>query len=342
MSSDSPIKVSVAMITYNHEEFIAKALDSVLMQRTNFDYEIVIGEDCSTDNTRNIIIDYQKRHPDKFRLLLNEKNLGMHRNAAQVHHACKGEYIALLEGDDYWTSPHKLQKQVDFLESHPECAICFHNVTEVYKDGSRESHSFHNNQKAFSTVEDLLPGNFIPTPSTMFRNGLVTELPEWWFSLQMGDWPLHILNARHGKIGYINEVMAVHLNHPAGVWFRMTESWLERNKASIVVYDHLYTHLEAKYRPIIARLLHELCLRIAREYENMGELTSARSYAMRSFTKHFLVSRKSYKILLRLYVPILYKLLRSLKRATYLIMKKIYDILARLSAKIQTSFGIYH
>jgi hypothetical protein len=134
--------------------------------------------------------------------------------------------------------------------------------------------------------------------------------------------------------------MAVHLNHPAGAWFKMTQSWIERNKASIVVYDHLYTHLEAKYRPIIARVLHELCLKIAREYENMGELTSARSYAVKSFTKHFLVSRKLFKILLRLYVPILYKLLRSLKRATYFIIKKIYGILARFSGKIQTSLDI--
>jgi glycosyltransferase involved in cell wall biosynthesis len=117
----SPIKVSVAMITYNHERYIAKALDNVLSQSTNFDYEVIIGEDFSTDNTRSIIIDYQKRYPDKFQLLLNDKNIGMHKNTAQVLRACRGQYVALLEGDDYWTSTHKLQLQVDFLDRHPEC-----------------------------------------------------------------------------------------------------------------------------------------------------------------------------------------------------------------------------
>ena len=106
------MKVSIAMVTYNHEKFIAKALDSVLMQRTDFDYEIVIGEDCSSDNTRNIVIEYKRRYPDNIVLFLNEKNLGMYGNCSQVFQACQGEYIAVLEGDDYWTSPDKLQKQV--------------------------------------------------------------------------------------------------------------------------------------------------------------------------------------------------------------------------------------
>lgn len=109
------MKVSVLMITYNHEKFIAQAIDSILMQQVNFDYEIVIGEDCSTDGTRAIVIQYQKEYPDKIRLLLPEENLGMHKNFVQTFRACQGEYIALLEGDDYWTSPRKLQKQVDFF-----------------------------------------------------------------------------------------------------------------------------------------------------------------------------------------------------------------------------------
>jgi glycosyltransferase involved in cell wall biosynthesis len=321
MLSDSQMKVSVTMITYNHAEFISKAIDSVLMQRTNFDYEIVIGEDCSTDNTRNILIDFQKRYPDKFRLLLNEKNLGGHRNSAQTLQACKGQYIALLEGDDYWTSPQKLQKQVDFLDSHPECSICFHNVTEFYKEGNREPHSFfRNNQKEFFTVEDLLLRNFIPTCSTMFRRGLFVEFPDWYYLLKMGDWPLHILNALHGKIGYINEIMAVHVIHPGGAWFTMIQNWEERIKANIDFYDNIYAYLEPKYKRIIDRILHNLCLEVSERYADMADLAKAKTYAIRCFTNHFLISRNLIKILLRLYVPILYKILRSLKRTTYLII----------------------
>ncbi len=310
------MKVSVLMVTYNQEELIAKAIDSILMQRTGFDYEIVIGEDCSTDNTRNIIIGFEKKFPDRFRLLLNEKNLGGHRNFAQTLQACKGKYVAILEGDDYWTSPEKLQRQAEFLDNHPECAICFHNVAEFYKDGNRESHNFFDHvQKEFFTVEDLLPGNFIPTPSTMFRRGLFPELPDWYYSVKMGDWPLHILNALHGKIGYINEVMAVHLNHQGGLWFRT--DWLERNEASIEVYDHLYTYLGGKYRRIVRRSVHNQYLMIAEKYENMGQLANASCYAIKSFTKNFLISKRLLMIWLRLYLPILYKLLRSVKRMTY-------------------------
>ena len=312
------MKVSVLMITYNHEEFIAKAIDSVLMQRTNFDFEIVIGEDCSTDDTRNIVVSYQKKYSDKCRPLLNKTNVGMHRNFVQTLQACKGDYVAILEGDDYWTSVNKLQRQVEFLDNHPECAICFHNVTEFYKDGDRESHNFFGYvQKEFFTVEDLLSGNFIPTPSTMFRRGLFVEFPDWYYSLKMGDWPLHILNALHGKIGYVNEVMAVHLNHEEGVWFR--KDWLEQNTESIEVYDHLYTYLEFKYRRIIRRSLHNQHLMIAEEYEHIGQLANARSYAKKSFTKHFSISLRLARVLLRLYLPMLYKFLRFIRRTTCLI-----------------------
>ena len=328
MLCDLKMKVSVAMITYNHEEFIAKALDSVLMQETNFDYEIVVGEDCSTDNTRNILIGYQERYPDKFRLFLNEKNLGAHRNFVQVHQACQGKYIALLEGDDYWTSPQKLQKQADFLDIHPECAICFHNARIIHTppnvlpliSGNRDYCS--PNQKEFSTVEDLLEKDFIPTCSTMFRRGLFGDFPDWIYPLKMGDWPLHILNALHGNIGYINEVMGVYVINSGGVWTRMRLNWEEHDKAMIEFYDALSIHLEFKYKKIIDRKLSNLCLHLAEKYEDKGDLEKAKAFTTRGFTKHFLISRRLIKILLRLYIPILYKLLRSLKRTTYLIMGK--------------------
>ena len=124
----SKMKVSVCIITYNHARFIGQALESALMQKTNFDYEIVIGEDCSTDNTGLICKKYAEMYPDKIRLLQNDKNLGVIENFKRTLYACKGEYVALLEGDDYWTDELKLQKQVDFLESNRDYAIVFHNA----------------------------------------------------------------------------------------------------------------------------------------------------------------------------------------------------------------------
>ncbi len=99
------------------------------MQKCDFDFDIVVGEDCSTDNTRTILLEYQKKYPSKFRLLLHEKNIGAMNNQMETLSACKGKYIALCEGDDYWTDPLKLQKQVDFLESHEDYNGVFHKVS---------------------------------------------------------------------------------------------------------------------------------------------------------------------------------------------------------------------
>src|SRR5213593_3247277 len=124
------MKVSVVMTTYNHEKFIARAIDGVLMQQTDFAYEIIIGEDCSSDKTRSIVIDFHKKHLDKIHLILPAENLGNDGNSILVQglQAAHGEYVALLDGDDYWTSASKLQKQVKFLEDHHQCSICFHNA----------------------------------------------------------------------------------------------------------------------------------------------------------------------------------------------------------------------
>jgi len=122
--------VSVCMITYNHENFIKDAIEGILMQKTSFPIELIIGEDCSTDNTRKIVKDYEEKYPEIIFAQYSEKNLGMINNFLNVLQAARGKYIALCEGDDYWTDPLKLQKQVDFLEANPEYVICA-NRTKV-------------------------------------------------------------------------------------------------------------------------------------------------------------------------------------------------------------------
>lgn len=119
-------KISIMVITYNHENYIAKALESILMQETIYAYEVIIGEDCSTDHTMDVIMKYQKRFGKKMHLLTRQKNVGMMRNVLECLNYCKGEYIAFLEGDDYWTDPHKLQTQVDYMEKHNACILTSH------------------------------------------------------------------------------------------------------------------------------------------------------------------------------------------------------------------------
>jgi glycosyltransferase involved in cell wall biosynthesis len=160
-------KVSVSLLAYNHGSFIAQALDSILSQQVNFDYEIVIGEDCSQDNTREIVLSYQKNNPDKIRIFLSKKPLNDRKsgrlNLVRNLKACRGEYVALLDGDDYWSSPFKLQKQVDFLDSHPKYAICFHDAIRMYENGSQQSWLYPGGKKEVYSLADLAAGNFIPT-----------------------------------------------------------------------------------------------------------------------------------------------------------------------------------
>ena len=205
------MKLSVCMITFNQEKYIAQAIDSVLMQDVDFEYEIVIGDDCSADGTIDILRAYQQRFPEKIKLLLNKKNLGVTENFAQTLKACSGEYVALLEGDDYWTSSSKLRKQVDFLDLHPDYITCFHSTRLVDRAGKvkllipRAEH-----KKPTSGLIDLIrDDSFMATCSIVFRNKAFDYFPDVFYVWKSGcDWPLNVLNAEHGPIGFIDEVMS--------------------------------------------------------------------------------------------------------------------------------------
>lgn len=281
------MKVSILMTTYNHENFITKAIDSVLMQETTFEYQIVIGEDCSTDNTRNILLSYQERFPGKFKLLLHDRNLGGLENGRQVLHACTGEYIASLDGDDYWTSPVKLQKQADYLDDHPECSSCFHDVLIIHEDGSKEPIHYRQSQKEFSTVEDLLLDNFIPTSAIMFRKCQFGKIPDWFGTLKIADWPIHILNAHHGKIKYFNDVMGVYVVHLGGVW--STKDSKIHAKIIIEMFEALSINLDGKYAGAINRILRWRCFVLSEQYENAGDSDNAGKYVAKSLLRHLSV-----------------------------------------------------
>ncbi|MCK4882472.1 MAG: glycosyltransferase [Candidatus Omnitrophica bacterium] len=256
MNETSPKpKVSVKVVTYNHEAYIAKAIESVLMQKVNFDYEIVIGEDCSTDNTRQIVVDYQRRYPQKIRLLLHEKNMGSRYNNREVHKACRGEYVAILDGDDYWTSPDKLQKQVDFLDSHPGYSACFHNAQRIYENGRENCLYVRKKIKTPFTLEDLLEGYPFPTCSSVYRNTRSGEFPPEFDKIPFGDWPLHVLNAESGDLYYIDEVMSVYRVHEGGMWSvggkHCYDLFIKQARWNIIFYEAVNKHLGYKYDKLI-------------------------------------------------------------------------------------------
>lgn len=320
------MKVSVSLITYNHEEYISQSVESVLMQEVNFDYEIVIGEDCSTDRTRDILLELQSKHPDKIRLLLPEENLGLIKNFATTIQACKGQYIAMLDGDDYWTSPHKLQKQVDFLESHPECVTCFHNVTRYYEDKSKAPTLFCSpNQKEFSTLEDLFKFNFMPSSAVMFRRGLVGELPEWYYGLKMEDWPLHILNALHGKIGYINEVMGAYRIHHQSIW--SSKDTLHHLHGQLQALEHIKAHLGPKYEHLSRACISTNYLTLALVHTDRGEIAQAKKALHKSISEYpfnLCLRWQDFLVMMgRVHLPPLYKALKSPWVSTLLSQKKV-------------------
>lgn len=157
--------VSVWVITFNQEAYLENTLNGILMQKVNFNYEIVIGEDCSTDNTKEICINFQKKYPEKIKLILNEKNIGMISNFIQTAKACKGKYVAFCEGDDYWVDPLKLQTQVDFLEANPEYGmVC---TDYGYLENENIINSFLRYRKNIKIDYDISFDHFILYPYTI-------------------------------------------------------------------------------------------------------------------------------------------------------------------------------
>jgi glycosyltransferase involved in cell wall biosynthesis len=307
------MKVSVSIITYNHEKFIRETLDSVLMQDVNFEYEIVIGEDCSLDNTRKILQEYHNRYPGKIRLLLSGNNQGLVRNFMQTCRSCKGEYIATLDGDDYWTSSQKLQKQVDFLDRHTDYSICFHPVTMMFENSNKPSSIFPQINGETYTLEDLLYSNFIPTSSVMFRNGIFGEFPDWYQTFKtMEDWPLYALIAQHGKIGFLKEVMGVYRFHSKSTWSLQDE--VVTCQEEIKFYDYVKENLGNKYNNIILSMLDKRYFKLAELYENKNEYDYAKKYINKCMFINPIYSdvkiMNKMKMIFRLYFPELYRFMK--------------------------------
>jgi len=219
MTEDENIMVSVCMITYNHENYISQAIEGVLMQKSAFPVELIIGEDYSTDNTKKICLEYKEKYPEKIKLLLPETNFGMMQNFIKTLNACTGKYIALCEGDDYWTDPYKLQKQVDFLESNPDYIICFTNVETVKDDQIVIKENIKKRtQTVFNYIDMPI---YAPTLTIMFRNIHLKEMPN--INVYGGDTFLMIYLSQYGKTKFINDVTGCYRVHDTGVWSNLNQ-----------------------------------------------------------------------------------------------------------------------
>lgn len=217
--------VSVVMLAYRHERYIAQAIESVLGQKTDFNVELIIGEDASPDATLKICQHYERLYPDRVTVISTGENVscGQNGNFYRTCLRCRGKYVAMCDGDDYWADPFKLQKQVDFMESNPDCTICFHPVVVHWEDGSRPDSEYPTNSGRFlsqaPTQRELLQVNYIQTNSVMYRWNPDGRLFDDFPRREMpGDWKLNLLHAQHGRIGFLPDAMAVYRRHSGGLW----------------------------------------------------------------------------------------------------------------------------
>ncbi|MEI6696949.1 MAG: glycosyltransferase [Bacteroidota bacterium] len=235
--------LSVCLITYNHVKYIREAIEGVLMQKVNFSWEFIIADDCSTDGTREIVLEYKKKYPKFIKLILQDKNVGPAKNWIDLITYPKSKYVAYFEGDDYWIDPLKLQKQVDFLEEHPDYSICFHKV-KILKLGRLKKDNITKVPSETTTIEDLAKyGNYIHTISSIFKNKNYYNLGQFC----VGDYPLHLINAQTGKIKYINKTMAVYRIHDNGIWSNKTQNEKMKNWLGLLSSLIPIMHYEVKH-----------------------------------------------------------------------------------------------
>lgn len=209
--------LSVCIRTHNQERFIREALDSVLRQKTTFAFEVIVSDDASSDGTVAILQEYAGRYPCVVRLLLSETNLGGPNNLKRVIEASQAKYITCLDGDDFYTDTYKLQKQVDFLEAHPEYAACFHNTwmvdTQSNKQGLFNRPDFHAVHDAREFIRERW---FVPIHSAVLRREYV-EFPEWYDKVMNDDYVVHLSVAKHGAYYYMPDAMVAYRRHEQNI-----------------------------------------------------------------------------------------------------------------------------
>ena len=251
------VMVSICCVTYNHEKYIAEAIESFLMQDTNFDYEILIHDDASTDKTAEIIKEYQNRYPNIIKPICqveNQYSKGVKVSQLNRERA-KGKYIALCEGDDYWTDKTKLQKQVDFMEKNNEFSLCVHAGEKVNNKGKRiYPMRPYQSDRVCTTSEVILGGgDMFPTNSMFFKKQHTETMPKFYSISPVGDYPLVIYLSLVGKVYYFDKIMSAYRVGVAGSWNNRVSSNVDK------ATEHYYS---------MKKVMHELNLYTNKIYEN--------------------------------------------------------------------------
>ena len=255
-SKDQPL-VSVWMITYNHEPFVAQAIQGVLMQQCNFSFELVIGEDCSTDKTWSICHDYAKANPN-INLLTNTSNLGSSANAYRTFQSCRGKYIALCEGDDYWIDPLKLQKQVKLLEDNSECSMCVAK-TKMIEDEQQIKILGCGDKRKYEFL-DILHGPYFHTSTYLIRKEYLDIFHKADPALKKGDTSYRYFLSDLGPFILLDEVVSVYRITKKGVWTSLSDR--DKLISHINLHNAYYRKFKRKYRSNFSSILIRECFEL--------------------------------------------------------------------------------
>lgn len=246
-TNDQQYRLTVLLVTYNHEKYIHQALQSLLGQMIDGPIELIVADDGSSDNTIDIIKGYEgKDSRFHFKYLDNTSNLGITRNYQRSFAACTGEYVAIIEGDDYWITPDKLRLQIDFLQYHWECNLCSANYFVFEEDNGRFSarttiEDGYMLISARELITDNLAGNF---STCLYRRSALDSLPPALFEIVSYDWIVNICVARNSLIGFLKKPMSVYRLHMAGVWTQTPHiKKIQTQLDHIPAYDKLTEHL---------------------------------------------------------------------------------------------------
>lgn len=312
------VMVSICCITYNHAKYIRQALDGFLMQKTNFKYEILIHDDASTDETADIIREYENKYPDIIKPIyqtVNQYSQGI-KLSKYNYERVKGKYIAECEGDDYWCDENKLQKQVDYMEKNPECSFCFHNAYILdnkkgkYKKFISKNRKFYKKSNTY-TMGELELLQFIPTASFLYRSENFKKMPDWFYEYNISDLPLKLIMTSFGYAYYVDEIMSVYrTNIGASATDTIKNDRIKNlqhweNVKNIINDIDSYTNRKYSKELDISRKY--IDINILKAQERYKEIIKNKSY------RRLLTYKENIKIVIKIVSPKLYTYLKKIK-----------------------------
>ena len=255
MNKLDEVKVSISVIAYNQEKYIKKCLESILMQKTNFKFEILIHDDASTDNTAKIIKEYEMKYSDIIKPIYqteNQYSKGVKISVTFNYPRAQGKYFASCEGDDFWDDEYKLQKQYDYMERNPECSMCVHAAYIVSEGGERTDLLFRPyNKNMKMTTEDVIDGWKFATNSKFYRTEYLKTFPDFYYNAPVGDYPSSIYISTKGYVYYMDELMSSYrrgadnnltsiLNKDFAKKIRLQESMIRMLREINIYYNRQY------------------------------------------------------------------------------------------------------